>query len=364
MIKENKIKKYVVVIICLLGMLILSGKTENVFANDKKSKDMENSLLSFYIKDVSNVESIKYIPLDKKIIGNKRITDKSNVVDIGFGEYYIKAKDEKKELQEPSYSSWYEAPKGGMQFREKLSIEYQVNKDYNNKNLRILKKVVEENIHPKNKVLISASQYVNVKNEYKKNIKACIFYQSYSIQLYEKDLFFENNYGVSAGACHLCSYLAKQYKRAFRVNVDYLNDKRYCSVHSLLKTGNLFGAEMLYDIIPNELDLFDYDTYNKNESNFYVVITDINTGKPEYVKIGDLKKDIIYVRASSSLPLLAQNVKINDKEYLDGGISDSIPIKKSIADGNKKNVVILTRDSTYRKGKNSLMPIIKLKYKK
>ena len=180
----------------------------------------------------------------------------------------------------------------------------------------------------------------------------------------EKDLFFENNYGVSAGACHLCSYLAKQYKRAFRVNVDYLNDKRYCSVHSLLKTGNLFGSEMLYDIIPNELDLFDYDTYNKNESNFYVVITDINTGKPEYVKIGDLKKDIIYVRASSSLPLLAQNVKINDKEYLDGGISDSIPIKKSIADGNKKNVVILTRDSTYRKGKNSLMPIIKLKYKK
>ena len=180
----------------------------------------------------------------------------------------------------------------------------------------------------------------------------------------EKDLFFENNYGVSAGACHLCSYLAKQYKRAFRVNVDYLNDKRYCSVHSLLKTGNLFGAEMLYDIIPNELDLFDYDTYNKNESNFYVVITDINTGKPEYVKIGDLKKDIIYVRASSSLPLLAQNVKINDKEYLDGGISDSIPIKKSIADGNKKNVVILTRDSTYRKGKNSLMPIIKVKYKK
>ena len=75
MIKENKIKKYVVVIICLLGMLILSGKTENVFANDKKSKDMENSLLSFYIKDVSNVESIRYIPLDKKIIGNKRITD-------------------------------------------------------------------------------------------------------------------------------------------------------------------------------------------------------------------------------------------------------------------------------------------------
>ena len=191
MMKEKKIKKCVVVIICLLVMITLGKKTENIFANDKKSNDMKNTLLSFYIKDVSNVESIQYIPLDKKI-GNKRIMDKSNVVDIGFGEYYIKVKDEKKELQEPVYSSWYEAPKGGMQFCEKLSIEYQVNKDYNNKNLRILKKVVEENIHPKNKVLISDSQYVNVKNGYKKNIKACIFYQSYSIQLYEKDLFFDD----------------------------------------------------------------------------------------------------------------------------------------------------------------------------
>ena len=191
MMKEKKIKKCVVVIICLLVMITLGKKTENIFANDKKSNDMKNTLLSFYIKDVSNVESIQYIPLDKKI-GNKRIMDKSNVVDIGFGEYYIKVKDEKKELQEPVYSSWYESPKGGMQFREKLSIEYQVNKDYNNKNLRILKKVVEKNIHPKNKVLISDSQYVNVKNGYKKNIKACIFYQSYSIQLYEKDLFFDD----------------------------------------------------------------------------------------------------------------------------------------------------------------------------
>lgn len=189
---EKKIKKYVVVIICILNMITLGKKTENIFANDRKSNDMENILLSFYIKDESNIESIKYIPLDKKIIGNKRIMDKSNVVDIGFGEYYIKVKDEKKELQEPVYSSWYESPRGGMHVREKLSIEYQLNKDYNNKNLRILKKVVEENIHPKNKIFISAAQYVNVKNGYKKNIKACIFYQSYSIQLYEKDLFFDD----------------------------------------------------------------------------------------------------------------------------------------------------------------------------
>ena len=188
-------KKIILLITVFVFSGILFSREIIIKANTKKEKNqntIENHLLLQYVKNKSNIEDVKYIPLDKKIIGNKKITDKSNVVDIGFGEYYIKVKDEKKELQEPVYSSWYETPKGGMQFRQKLSIEYQVNKDYNNKNLRILKKVVEENIHPKNKVLISASQYVNVKNGYKKNIKACIFYQSCRIQLYEKDLFFDD----------------------------------------------------------------------------------------------------------------------------------------------------------------------------
>lgn len=188
-------KKIIPLIIVFVFSVILFSREIIINADTKKEKNhntIENHLLLQYVKNKSSIEDVKYIPLDKKTIGDKRITDKSNVVDIGFGEYYIKVKDEKMELQEPVYSSWYEAPKGGMQFREKLSIEYQVNKDYNNKNLRILKKVIKKNIHPKNKVLISASQYVNVKNGYKKNIKACIFYQSYSIQLYEKDLFFDD----------------------------------------------------------------------------------------------------------------------------------------------------------------------------
>ena len=104
----------------------------------------DSNLLAKCLEELQKHGKVKFsIEYWISFIRNKRITDKSNVVDIGFGEYYIKVKDEKKELQEPVYSSWYESPKGGMQFREKLSIEYQVNKDYNNKNLRILKKVVD-----------------------------------------------------------------------------------------------------------------------------------------------------------------------------------------------------------------------------
>ena len=180
----------------------------------------------------------------------------------------------------------------------------------------------------------------------------------------EKNLYFDDCYGVSAGACHISSYVSKQIGRSIKVTLDYINDKRYCSVNSLIKTGDMFGVEMLYDLIPNKLELYDYDTFNKFKGNFYSVVTNCKTGKAEYIKIKDMKKDIIAVRASSSLPLLSRIVEINGKEYLYGGITDSIPIQKSIKDGHKKNVVILTRDKTYRKSKPKFLSFFKLKYKK
>ena len=180
----------------------------------------------------------------------------------------------------------------------------------------------------------------------------------------EKNIYFDDCYGVSAGACHLSSYLSKQIGRSLKVTLDYINDKRYCSINSLIKTGDMFGVEMLYNRIPNELVLYDYETFNKFKGNFYSVVTNWKTGKAEYMKIQDMKKDIVTVRASSSLPLLSRIVEINGEEYLDGGITDSIPIKKSIEDGHHKNVVILTRDKTYRKSKASFLNIFKMKYKK
>ena len=180
----------------------------------------------------------------------------------------------------------------------------------------------------------------------------------------EKNLYFDDCYAVSAGACHVTSYLSKQKGRSAKITLDYIGDKRYCSINSLIKTGDMFGAEMIYDIIPNKLDLYDYDTFNKFKGNFYSVVTNCKTGKAEYIKIEDMKKDIIAVRASSSLPLLARIVKIDGEEYLDGGITDSIPIKKSIEDNHEKNVVILTRDKNYRKSKPGFISLLKMKYKK
>ncbi len=163
----------------------------------------------------------------------------------------------------------------------------------------------------------------------------------------DKGISFDHCYGVSAGACILCSFLSKQRGRAFRTYMDYLNDKRYCSIHSLLTTGDLFGAKFCYDTIPNELLPYDYETFHQYTGQAYAVATEMESGRPTYFLLKEMHRDIIAVRASASLPLVSRNVKIGAKHYLDGGVADSIPIAKSIADGNPRSVVILTKDAGY-----------------
>jgi len=178
----------------------------------------------------------------------------------------------------------------------------------------------------------------------------------------ENEIEFKRIFGVSAGACHACSFLSGQKKRAYNVSVDYLDNKRYCSFYSLITTGDLFGAKFVYDEIPNKLNLYDYDAFNNNKTEFYATVTNCETGEAEYIKINDMKNGIIYVRASSSLPLLARIVKVDGKKYLDGGISDSIPVKHSLSTGSGKAVVVLTQHKEYRKEPSSAVKFVKLKY--
>ncbi len=180
----------------------------------------------------------------------------------------------------------------------------------------------------------------------------------------DEEMEFSSCYGVSAGACHLCSFLSKQKKRGYRVGVNYLDNKRYCSPYSLFTTGDLFGTDMCYDLIPNYLDPYDYDTFNKYEGKAYAVVTNIRTGEAEYIQLQDMHRDIQAVRASSSMPLVSRNVKIGEEMYLDGGVADSIPIKKSISDGNEKNVVILTKETGYHRKPSSSLSLVKARYVK
>lgn len=182
--------------------------------------------------------------------------------------------------------------------------------------------------------------------------------------LMEHDIDVDGVIGVSAGATFGCNYKSKQIGRTIRYNMKYCKDPRYCSFRSLLKTGDLFGAEFCYHVLPEQLDLFDNETYEASPVEFYIVTTDVNTGEPVYYKCDKFDHaGLEWVRASASMPLVSRIVEVDGLQMLDGGISDSIPLSYFQSIGYDKNLVILTQPRDYVKKENKLLPIMKLKLK-
>jgi len=177
--------------------------------------------------------------------------------------------------------------------------------------------------------------------------------------LMEHNIIFDGAVGVSAGAAFGCNYKSKQIGRALRYNKTYCRDKRYCSLRSLITTGDLFGADFCYREIPEKLDLFDYDTFCQNPMEFYVVCTNVLTGEAVYKKLEKEDSPLVceWIRASASLPLVSRIVEIDGLKLSDGGTADSIPIKFFENLGYEKNVVILTRDKSYYKKESKLSPL-------
>ncbi len=181
----------------------------------------------------------------------------------------------------------------------------------------------------------------------------------------ENDIIFDGAVGVSAGAAFGCNYKSNQPRRVVRYNTRFCRDKRYCSVRSLIKTGDMFGAEFCYHEIPDKLDLFDFETYRKSPMEFYIVATDVESGEPVYHKCDEGgPDDVLWMGASAAIPLASRIVEIDSYKLLDGGIADSIALKFFQNIGYKYNVVVLTQPLGYVKNKNKFLPIIKKVYKK
>ncbi len=177
----------------------------------------------------------------------------------------------------------------------------------------------------------------------------------------ENDICFDGAIGVSAGATFGCNFKSKQIGRSIRYNLRFCKDSRYCGIKSLLTSGNLYNADFCYNQLPNNLDLFDYETYKNNPLKFYIVASDVRTGLPVYKELKSCdKNDLEWMRASASMPLVSKVVEIDGFKLLDGGMTDSIPLKYFESIGYNRNVVILTQPRDFIKKENKLIKIIKL----
>ncbi|MBR2510231.1 MAG: patatin family protein [Lentisphaeria bacterium] len=176
---------------------------------------------------------------------------------------------------------------------------------------------------------------------------------------------FDGMIGVSAGAAFGCNFKSKQPGRALRYNKKYCRNLKYCSYWSWLTTGNIFGADFCYRELPLELDIFDIETFEKNLLEFYMVCTDIETGRALYKKCDKADSDCFeYMRASASMPLVSKIVEVNGGKYLDGALADSIPVKFFETLGYDRNIVILTQPQGYIKKPSAAQGLLRLIYRK
>ncbi|MFC2423912.1 patatin family protein [Fusobacterium polymorphum] len=179
-----------------------------------------------------------------------------------------------------------------------------------------------------------------------------------------KELDVDGIIGVSAGALFGANYVSGQKERAIRYNKKYARDKRYMGLHSWITTGNAVNKDFAFYELPFKLDVFDQEKFKQSKIDFYVVMTNVENGQAEYVLIEDIFEQMEYLRATSALPFASKIIEINGKKYLDGGISDSIPIDYCQSLGYDKIILILTRpENSYKEDKlNFLYKLVYRKY--
>ena len=181
----------------------------------------------------------------------------------------------------------------------------------------------------------------------------------------ESGITFDGAAGISAGATFGCNFKSHQPGRAVRYNKKYSRDPRYCSVRSLLRTGDLYGADFCYRKIPDELDPFDRKTFAADPMAFYVGATDIKTGRPVYHLCRDGgENDMLWIRASASMPFVSKPVGVDGFTLLDGGITDSVPFEFMENQGYDRNVMVLTQPKGYLKEKSGMAGIARILLRK
>lgn len=184
--------------------------------------------------------------------------------------------------------------------------------------------------------------------------------------LLEESIIADCIVGVSAGISFGISYASGQHGRNLRLATEFMPDKRYMGVRHLLnrKNRSLYNLDFVFYEVPEKLLPFDYDAFAKYPGKVFGVLTDIETGEPEYVEIPRDDHQCTYLRASCALPILFPVFEINGHKYMDGGIVDSIPFRKAMDEGCDKNIIILTREAGYRKTTDRSTTIAARKFKK
>ncbi len=170
--------------------------------------------------------------------------------------------------------------------------------------------------------------------------------------------------GVSAGIAYGVSYVSRQPRRNLEVVTRFAPDRRYMGLRNLADRDNrsYFGLEFGFSTIPNELVPFDYDTFAAFPGEVEAVVTNLNTGRADYLPVPRRDEESTVLQASCAMPLLFPIFEINGQPYLDGGVGDAIPWRRALGKCDKV-IVVLTRPRSYRRRPDRMMKLIRRRYR-
>lgn len=167
--------------------------------------------------------------------------------------------------------------------------------------------------------------------------------------LLDEGIMFPYCIGVSAGISNGISYISKQKLRNLEIMENYRNDPRYIGYRNFFKSRSLFGLDFIFQEIPSRLVPFDTATYRSYTGKVLVGVTNAHTGLPEYMDGLEADEQWTLLRATCAIPFVFPAIELNGQKYYDGGLADPIPIRKAIADGNEKHLIVLTQPKGYEK---------------
>ncbi|MBR5090881.1 MAG: patatin family protein [Ruminiclostridium sp.] len=184
--------------------------------------------------------------------------------------------------------------------------------------------------------------------------------------LLDNDIYINYVAGASAGISYGVSYLSKQPRRNHNITANFMHDKRYMGMRNMFKRDNrsYYGLDFVFEEIPSRLLPYDFEEYRRSGENGFGAVTNIETGKTEYMRVKADDRKWTVLRASCALPILFRPIKINGSYYMDGGITDSIPFKYALDSGLDKVIVILTRPRGYVKKSEKIISAVRLAYRK
>ncbi len=183
--------------------------------------------------------------------------------------------------------------------------------------------------------------------------------------LLEGNIMADYVVGVSAGIAYGVSYVSRQPRRNLEVVTRYAPDPRYMGMRNLRDKHNrsYFGLDFAYNVIPNQLVPFDYDTFAAYPGEVEAVVTNLNTGRADYLPVPRKDRFSKVLQATCAMPLMFPVIQVDGQPYLDGGIGDAIPWRRALDQGCDRVLVVLTHPRSYVRRPDKILPLVRRTYR-